>query len=59
MNAYARIRQLEYLVNLNETDDEDTEQLKSDFQNLKAENRQLKKENGELKKRLKEYGNVT
>ncbi len=59
MNAYAKIRQLEFLLNLKETEESDTEQLKVDFQVLKEENRRLKKENGELKKRLKEYGNVT
>jgi hypothetical protein len=59
LNALAKIRQLEYLLSVKETEESDTEQLKVDSQVLKEENRRLKKENGELKKRLKEYGNVT
>ncbi len=42
-NATAKIRKLEYLLNLKEAEDQDSEQLKVDFQKLKAENRELRK----------------
>ena len=51
LNALAKIRQLEYLVNLRQREDGDHEQLKEDFQRLKAENRRLRKEVNELKNR--------
>jgi hypothetical protein len=55
MDAYGKIQNIEYQVNLKETKEDDIEQLKIDFQKPKEENRKLKKENAELRKK---YSNV-